>query len=337
MAIQWCATWSRSARTPHGIGLVRWRLCPSAHIQSSPGCASRRDCWTVSMLEVAAGLSAGLGVTAAILAVAVPPPAASEEGATPSWLYRYASSRWRHEKALAAGSGWPIHGAPGLAVVQAMVGAAFGSGAALLTGLPVLGVAGGIAGVALVRGTVAARMRSQQVIRQDAVLDAVRMLRQLLETGAASVHAAVAVLGERGPAPLRSEFRVIAATSVGRRQAWNAARQRVGEPLFDMLAAAVLVQGPVGGELAPLFADLEASVSGAQEGEREARALQVQARSACPIIVSLPIVFLVALSTLRSPYLAAYHNPTTQTSLLAMLGVMACSYLWTRQLLLLPV
>ena len=33
------------------------------------------------------------------------------------------------------------------------------------------------------------------------------------------------------------------------------ARERIAEPLFDMLAAAVLIQGPGGGELAPLFAD----------------------------------------------------------------------------------
>jgi Flp pilus assembly protein TadB len=288
------------------------------------------------MLDVAAALCAGLGVTAAILAVAVPPPAPLDEAMVPSGLHRYLSKRWKDEQALAAGAGWTTHGAVGLAVVQAVVAIAVAGGAALLTGLPVLGAAGAILGVGLVRGTVAARMRSQQVIRQDAVLDAVRMLRQLLETGAATVHAAVAVLGERGPAPLRSEFRVIAATSVGRRQAWSAARQRIGEPLFDMLAAAVLVQGPVGGELAPLFADLEASVSGAQEVEREARALQVQARSAAAIIVSLPIVFLVALSTLRSPYLDAYHNPTGQAFLLAMLTVMACSYLWMKRLLLLP-
>ena len=288
------------------------------------------------MFEVAAALCAGLGVTAAIVAVAVPPPAPLDEAVVPSSLHRYLSKRWKDERALAAGAGWTAFGAAGLAVVQAAAAIALGSGAALLTGLPVLGAAGAVAGVGLVRGTVAARMRSQQVIRQDAVLDSVRMLRQLLETGATSVHTAVAVLGERGPAPLRSEFRVIAATSVGRRQAWSAARQRIGEPLFDMLAAAVLVQGPVGGELAPLFADLEASVSSAQEVEREARALQVQARSAATIIVSLPIVFLVALSTLRSPYLDAYHNPAGQAFLLAMLAVMACSYMWMKRLLLLP-
>jgi Flp pilus assembly protein TadB len=288
------------------------------------------------MLEVAAALCAGLGVTAAVLAVAVPPPASPEEVPRLSWLYRFLRRRWAEEVALAEGVGWPVRGAAGLALFQAGAAIVGGLAAALLTGLPVLAAAGAAGGVAMVRGAVAARMRSKQVLRQDAVLEAVRMLRQLMETGATSVHAALAMLGERGPAPLRSEFRIISGTSVGRRQAWSAARQRIGEPLFDMLAAAVLIQSPGGGELAPLFADLESSVSGAQEVEREARALQVQARSAAAIIVSLPIVFLVVLSALRSPYLDAYHSLAGQAFLLFMLAVMACSYLWMRRLLLLP-
>lgn len=288
------------------------------------------------MLEVAAALCAGLGVMAAILAVGAPPPAAVDDALAAPWLRRHATEWWESESALAAGVGWPAHGAVGLVVVQAVVGALGGSAAALLTGLPVLTVAGAVGAVALVRGAIATHLRSRQVARQDAVLEAVRMLRQLLETGATSVHAAIAILGERGPAPLRNEFRIIAGTTLGRRQAWSAARQRIGEPLFDMLAAAVLIQSPSGGELAPLFADLEESVSGAQEVEREARALQTQARSAAAIIVSLPIVFLVVLSTLRSPYLDAYHNTAGQLFLLAMLVVMAGSYLWMRRLLLLP-
>jgi Flp pilus assembly protein TadB len=167
-------------------------------------------------------------------------------------------------------------------------------------------------------------------------LEAVRMLRQLLETGAASVPQAIEILGQRGPAPLRHDFRLIAATTAGRRGAWTQARERIAEPLFDMLAAAVLIQVPGGGELAPLFADLEATVSAAQEVEREARALQVQARSASSIIVSLPIAFLVVLSALHSPYLDAFHNPLGEAFLLAMLGIMGCSYLWMRRLLRLP-
>jgi Flp pilus assembly protein TadB len=162
------------------------------------------------------------------------------------------------------------------------------------------------------------------------------MLRQLLETGAASINQAIEILGDRGPAPLRSDLRLIAANMAGRREAWAQARERIAEPLFDLLAAAVLVHGPGGGELAPLFADLEASVSAAQEVEREALALQVQARSASSIIVALPIAFLVVLSTLHSPYLDAFHKPEGEAFLLAMLGIMGCSYIWMRRLLRLP-
>jgi Flp pilus assembly protein TadB len=298
--------------------------------------AIRRDCWMVSMLEVAAALCAGLGVTAATLSIAAPAPSPHDDSVAPSWIVRVVRQRWARENAIAAAAGWQGFGASGLVAVEVSVAVVGGCAAALITGLPVLALAGATSAVAVVRGAIAARARSQQVLRQDAVLEAVRMLRQLLETGANGVNTAIAVLGERGPAPLRSEFRIIAATSVGRRQAWSAARQRVGEPLFDLLAAAVLIQSPSGGELAPLFADLEASVSGAQEVEREARALQMQARSAAAIIVSLPIVFLVVLSALRSPYLDAYHTLAGQAFLLAMLGVMAGSYVWMRRLLLLP-
>ena len=303
---------------------------------SSLESAIHRAFWMVSMLEIAAALCAGLGVTAASLAIAVPPPTAPDDAVTPSWVERFVRRRWAEENALAMGAGWKDHGAAGVAVLQVSVAVVGGCAAALITGLPVLAAAGAAGAVGLVRGAIGARAQARQVVRQDAVLDSVRMLRQLLETGATTVPTAIAVLAERGPAPLRSEFRIIAATSVGRRQAWSSARQRIGEPLFDMLAAAILIQSPGGGELAPLFADLEASVSGAQEVEREARALQVQARSAAAIIVSLPVVFLVVLSALRSPYLDAYHTLAGQAFLLAMLGVMACSYMWMRRLLLLP-
>jgi tight adherence protein B len=205
-----------------------------------------------------------------------------------------------------------------------------------MTGLIVLVFPAAAGGVTAVRAVVKARSRAQQVMRQDAVLDATRMLRQLLETGATSVNQAIALLAERGPIALRREFRFIAARSIGRRQAWKDARERIGEPLFDMLAAAVLIQRPGGGELVPLFADLESSVTAAQEVEREARALQAQARSASTIIVSLPIAFLLILSTLHSPYLDAFHQPVGEAFLLAMLGVMAAGYVWMRRLLKLP-
>jgi Flp pilus assembly protein TadB len=288
------------------------------------------------MLEVAAALSAGLGAFAAVLVVAAPAPVVDPGIAVWPLPIRLAGRWWRGQVTLAARSGLPwLDGRRfvGLQIASAMAG---GAAAGLLTGLPALAVPGAVGAASAARSLVVGRARSMQVIRQDAVLEAVRMLRQLLETGAAGVSQAIEILGQRGPASLRIDFRLIAAATAGRSQAWTAARERIAEPLFDLLAAAVLIQGPGGGELAPLFADLEASVSAAQEVEREARALQVQARSASSIIVSLPIAFLVVLSTLHSPYLDAFRNPVGEAFLLAMLGIMGCSYLWMRRLLRLP-
>jgi Flp pilus assembly protein TadB len=287
------------------------------------------------MLEVAAALSGGLGTFAAILAIAMPAPIGVGRPRTLS--LSSVTNRWlAAETSLVRRAGWPWLTGRRLVLIQLAAAITGAATAEAFTGLSALTVPGALVAVSAARAIVAARARSQQIIRQDAVLEAVRMMRQLLETGAASVQQAIEILGQRGPVPLRSDFRMIAATTTGRRQAWSQARERIAEPLFDMLAAAVLIQGPAGGELAPLFADLEASVGAAQEVEREARVLQVQARSASSIIVSLPIAFLVVLSTLHSPYLDTFHKPLGEMFLLAMLGIMGCSYIWMRHLLRLP-
>ena len=280
------------------------------------------------MLDAAAAAGAGLAVMLAILAIDPPPTSRWTIGPLQAWVDAQAQ--------LARQSGWTWLDGRSFVAARAVAALLCAICAAALTGLPVLAVAGAVAGASGVRALVAARARARQTLRQDAVLESTRMLRQLLETGATSVSQSVAVLAERGPVVLRSEFRLIASRSVGRRQAWREARERVGEPLFDMLAAAVLIQRPGGGELVPLFVDLEASVSAAQEVEREARALQAQARSASTIIVALPIAFLVILSSLHSPYLDAFHQPAGEAFLLAMLAVMAAGYAWMRRLLKLP-
>lgn len=279
------------------------------------------------MLEVAGSVVGGLAVTTAIVAAAMP----AAEWRAPRLLAGW----WAEERRLVRETGWPWLTARRLVALE--LGAVLGgsAAAALLTGLPVLAVPGAAGGMFAAREVVIRQARARQLVRQDAVIEAVRMMRQLLETGATSVNQAVVLLADRGPLPLRTEFRLIAARPFGRRQAWREARERVGEPLFDMLAAAVLIQKPGGGELAPLFADLETSVSAAHEVEREARALQAQARSASTIIVALPVTFLVILSALRSPYLDAFHRPDGQAFLLLMLAVMAGGYAWMRRLLIL--
>jgi Flp pilus assembly protein TadB len=284
------------------------------------------------MLEVAAAICAGLGVLTGVLAVTAPAPASEP----PGWIVRPFLLWWSGREAMVSDAGITWLDATRLAAAECAAAIACAAMAAFATGLPVLALSGAVGGASLVRAAVGAQAHHRQAVRQDAVLDAVRLLRQLLEVGATSINQAIAVLAERGPLPLRGEFRLIAAKSVGRRQAWREARDRVAEPLFDMLAAAVLIQRPGGGELVPLFTDLESSVTAAQEVEREARALQAQARSASSIIVALPLVFLLILAALRSPYLDAFRHPEGELFLLAMLAIMAAGYAWMRRLLELP-
>ena len=174
-------------------------------------------------------------------------------------------------------------------MLAAEVGAGLvvGVAAYLLTGMPVLGLAAAGLAVASLVGWLGLRSTALRRDRQDAVVAAVRTLRQLLETGAVGVAAALEVLAERGPDRLRREFGAIVAAG-GRPQAWAEARRQVAEPVFDLLSAAVVVQRPGGGELGPLFRELEESVIAAHEVEREAAALQVQARSDVPAQVALP-------------------------------------------------
>lgn len=283
------------------------------------------------MVEVAAAVVAGAAISLTVLAASTPVHVEDIPGGP--WLRRRWTRFWEREEAIVATAAWRGLDLTGFAYAQLAAAAAGAAAGVMATGLGAMTVPAGVGAGALVRMAVMRRAHANRVRRQDAVLEAVRMLRQLLETGAANVQQAITVLAERGPEPLRPEFRLVAATTLGRRQAWNTARDRVGEPLFDMLAAAVLIQGPGGGALAPMFADLEATVSSAQEVEREADALQVQARSAAAIIVSLPVAFLLVLSALRSPYLDAFRQPAGEVFLLAMLAVMGASYAWMRRLL----
>lgn len=251
------------------------------------------------------------------------------------WARAWFRSAVRVDVALAAAVGIP----PGLAATL-QVAAALGAGLAawLAGGLPVLAVACAGAAAAAVRLGLRLRANRRVKRRQDAVLDAVRMLRGLLESGGTGVQEALTALARKGPAPLRAEFAaIVAASRTGRQpEAWAEARERVADPLFDLLSAALAVHRPSGGSLAPLFADLEESVASIHEVAREAEALQVQARSAAGLVVLLPIAFLLALSAFRSPYLDAYRSTTGAAFLGAMLGTIGLSYLWILRWLRIP-
>lgn len=284
------------------------------------------------MFEAAA--AAGLAVAIPVVALLLPVTGSGRA----SRLERWSGARWQRETALAAATGWPGFDAARLLLAQLAAAGLGALCAAVVTGLAPLvlvGMAGGGGGVRLAALMRAAALRRR---RQDAVLESVRLLRQLLETGGVGVQQALAVLAERGPGLLREEFgRIVAAGASGRQaQAWATAKTRLGEPVFDLLAAAIAVQRPAGGRLGPLFADVEESVTALYEVAREGEALQTQARSAAVFILVLPVAFLSFLAATHSSYLDVYRQPVGEAFLTSMLAVMGLSYLWMRRWLRLP-
>lgn len=239
------------------------------------------------------------------------------------------------EQARAAG----LRGVSGslLLLVELAAAAAGGLAAWLPTGMPVLGLAGAGLGAGAVFQVVSARRAKLARARQDAVLEAVRHLRRLLETGGLGVAPALATLAQVGPRLLRPQFARIAGVAPdGQRAAWQRARREIDDRGFDLVAAAVLVQRPAGGELAPIFGHLEESVGALRDVEREAAALQVQARSAAALILALPLGFLGLMCSLRSPYLEPYRSLPGQLFLAMMLAAMGLAYVWIRRWLQLP-
>src|ERR1700694_3535290 len=206
MVVLFSRSWSRFAPTVDGTVLVLTHRCRNASGPSSLMFANRRAFWTASMIETAAALSAGAGVVVAILIVSAP----ASQPVLPPWISRAIARRWAREVNLSVGTGWGWLDGSRLAACECFAAVVAAMTAAAMTGLVVLAAPAAVGGASAVRAVVSARLRAQQVVRQDAVLEATRMLRQLLETGAPTVNQAVAVLAERGPIPLRREFRLIA-------------------------------------------------------------------------------------------------------------------------------
>jgi Flp pilus assembly protein TadB len=289
-----------------------------------------------SALASGGAAAAGVLVCLGVLAGLMPAPLS----ALPRWLPLSSSleSWWAGRAALAAATGWSWLDRRRLLMFAACVAAAGALLGVGLTGLEALGVVGAALGWAGVEAAVRLRASAARRELQDAVIEAVRMLRQLLLTGGVGVHQALGVLAAQGPHRLRPCLRrLIAAGAAGETEpAWRRAQEEIGEAAFDLLAAAIVIQRRGGGSLAPLFTELEESVTALHEVIREAEALQVQARSAANMIVALPLVFLLVLSALHSPYLDAYRQPRGELFLLLMLAVMAASHAWMRRWLRLP-
>jgi len=180
-----------------------------------------------------------------------------------------------------------------------------------------------------------AYLKNEQV---DALLEAIQLLKQLIEAGGVGLNKAIEVLGESGPVQLRKVFRDIHTGALSGEfiQAWTKAARQVDSPIFDYLCLAAIVQRSTGAPIVPIVDRLGKASRAAVEIQREVSAMQSQSRSAARMILLLPLTFLFMLSLLHSSYLNVYHTVVGELYLMGMVSVMWIGYRVMLKLMALP-
>jgi tight adherence protein B len=186
--------------------------------------------------------------------------------------------------------------------------AVLGAGGLLAAGWilagPVLGIVLAAAGPAAVSPLLAARRRRWRRALADGVPDVARALADAL-SGGHSIRGALqdVAAGEALGGPAGTEVR-----AVGRRLALGAPtaevlealRRRAGDPAWDTLVAAVLLQREAGGDLARLLRSVADAREHARRVEADARGLTAQARATARLVAGMPFAGL-ALGELAAP------------------------------------
>lgn len=192
-------------------------------------------------------------------------------------------------------------------------------GCGVLAGLVAAAAVGSwaVAGVACAAGAwapvtlVRSRARDARRRRRDAWAEAVELLAAGLRSGE-TLPGAVALVAERGPAPLRAAFGAVAAdhrVTGDLAGALDRLAQRLADPVADRVAVTLATAARVGGsELGPVLRTLAAFVRDDLVERRELEARQSWVVVAARVSAAAPWLVLV-LVALRPEGRAAYDSP----------------------------
>jgi tight adherence protein B len=203
----------------------------------------------------------------------------------------------------------PLAPAPlgGLSVVLALIAALL---AWSLVGVPVLALAAAVAGAYAPLAWARRAGQRAQHERERAWPAALAQLADALEAGIA-FPAAVALLGEAGPVPLRGEFTSFQARlrAAGLEAALDGL-VRAGERTSDtvaLLLRAGLLELPAG-RLAPLLRELSEVLAERFEAREKARSRASSLQVEAAVLALSPIVLLLLLGAAAPGYLNAYRT-----------------------------
>jgi tight adherence protein B len=153
---------------------------------------------------------------------------------------------------------------------------------------------------------------------QVALVEAIEQVRDAIRTGL-SVPEALAGLARTGPEVLHGEFAALGreARLLGFEPALAALRDRLADPLFDVVAAALVVNDRLGGRQVSQVLDRLADSTRAQlRIQHELRAQQGRTVLSARIVALAPLVALVGLRATNPRYLSVFDSLPGQLVLL---------------------
>jgi len=172
------------------------------------------------------------------------------------------------------------------------------------------------------------RHQRERTTMQSALAGAVDSLRSAVRAGM-SVEEALASLAKNGPEVLRPALTELVRDLrvSGFEEAIRRARERIADPVFDMVAAALLMSHRVGGRnLSTVLEALSRSVRQTIQVEQELRAHQAKNVLSARIIAALPLALILIIRGLNPAYLDVFSSATGQAILALCLLSVAVGY-----------
>jgi len=172
---------------------------------------------------------------------------------------------------------------------------------------------------------------------QDAVVEAITQLRDGIRAGL-SVQEALLGLARTGPHALRPEFALLQREMrlLGFERALVSARDRLSDPVFDLVVASLTWNDSLGGRnVGQVLARLAHATREQLRIQRELRAYQAKNVLAARIVATVPLVVLVGIRQVDAPYLSVFDDLPGQLLLAGCVASIALGYaamLWLTRL-----
>ena len=213
-----------------------------------------------------------------------------------------------------------------------------GTVAQIILGWPLVTGLAGLCGAVLPVIYYSERHDRRRAAVQTAMAEAIAQLRDSIRSGL-SVQEALHGLARNGPQTLRGEFATLVreARLIGFEPALRGMRERLADPVFDVVAGALMLNDRVGGRNVTQVLDRLAQATRAQQlVHQETQALQARNVLSARIVAAVPVLVLVAIRWVSPDYLAVFNGFWGQLVLVGCLASVVVGYLAMRWLASVP-